>query len=437
MEYIIGLDIGTSSVKGVLVTVDGKIRQTAREAFSYTRLENGGVEISAEDYLNACMKAIRTLASAGDNRWIKGICASSASGNLLLLGSEGNPITPIINWQDKRVTDEVRAVFPELDPAVYYRRIGWPFQFNSFPLAQLCYIKKHSPELLERCEKVCMSTEYLYYVLTGKWGISNSAGTTFFLIDQERGCYIPELLEGLGIEEEKLPPVCPCGHVVGAVKPGMEEVCGLLEGTPVFLGSFDHPSAARAVGVKNEGEMLLSCGTSWVAFLPLTDRKKGLDAGMLVDPFLSPEGCYGAMVSVSSLSDRLKLYTERYIGLGPDSYRQLSDLAKKSEPGAGGLQINLLEEPDDSTILAYPKAHIARAVMEGAVLLLKRRLDKLAEYDIRAKKAVMVGGPSEDPFWATLIEQMCGINVTVQHGAFAGAVGAASIAGMRIEYGEK
>ena len=432
MNYLIGLDIGTSSVKGVLMTTEGVTVHTAKELFIYRELPNGGVEIDAEDYLAACYKALKTLAGAAKVGVIKGVCASSASGNLLLLGKGGKPITPIINWQDKRVTDEAKDVLGDMDDEAFYRQIGWPFRYKTFPLAHLCYIKKHNPKLLEECGMVCMSTEYLYYMLTGKWGISTSAGTTFYLIDQQKGTYIPELLDLFGLEETQLPPIMPCGKVLGTVTQEMEAACGVPAGTPVVLGSFDHPSAARGVGVLKEGEMLLSCGTSWVSFFPLSDREKGINANMLVDPFLSPEGCYAGLSSIASLSGRLQLYVHRYIDSSKKAFQKLSEYARNSESGAGGLVINPTEEPDDDKILAYSKEHIARAIMEGTVELLRQRLETLSEKGVTAQTAVMVGGPSEDPFWITLIEEKCRVFVKVMHGSFAGAVGAAVIAGVGV-----
>ena len=136
------------------------------------------------------------------------------------------------------------------------------------------------------------------------------------------------------------------------------------------------------------------------------------------------------MSSVTSLSERLKLYVNRYIDDSQDAFQKLSELARQSETGAGGLVIDPLSEPDDKKILAFPRRHIARAIMEGTVGLLKKRLDGLKEHGICAKSAVMVGGPSEDPYWISLIEEICGIAVRVEHGAFAGAVGAAVIAGV-------
>lgn len=432
MDYLIGIDIGTSSAKGVLMTTEGQVVHSAKATFTYTTLENGGVEVGAEEYLTACLGALKELASKATDGTIKGVCASSASGNMLLLDKENKPLTNIISWQDKRVTDEARELLQGLDENAFYRQIGWPFGYKAFPLPQLCYVKKHQPELLDKCDMVAMSTEYLYYALTGKWGISTSAGTTYFLIDQQKGEYIEWLLEKLGINEDMLPPIMSCGAIVGTVKEDMEALCGIPAGTPVVLGSFDHPSAARGVGVLKEGELLLSCGTSWVAFFPIEDREKGVAARTLVDPFLSPNGCYGVMSSIASLSGRLKLYVNRYVDQSDKAFQQLSALAKKSVPGAHGLRINLLEKPDDMKVLDYPKEDFARAIMESAVNLLKERLDMLSDKGISAKSAVMVGGPSEDPYWIELIQEICGINVRVVHGAFAGAVGAAVIAGVGV-----
>ena len=177
--------------------------------------------------------------------------------------------------------------------------------------------------------------------------------------------------------------------------------------------------------------MLLSCGTSWVGFYPVNDRDKAVKAKVLIDPFLSEKGgCWGVMVSVGSISERIKLYVERYIGNGKEAYNIMSDLASKSTPGAGGLVLNLRDEPDDDRIKKYSKEDIARAIMEGMVNLLKEQLARVEKMGIKPKSAVMVGGPSVDPAWAELIEEMCSVKVCTSHGANAGAVGAAMLAGI-------
>ena len=211
MKYLIGLDIGTSSIKGVLATTEGEIVKTARGGFTYSTPADNAVEIEAADFASVCLGTIKELADAADGE-ICGVCTASASGNLLVLDGNNKPATPIFNWQDKRTTTEATDVLGEVDLDAFYRRNGWPFLPHSFPLSLLCYLKVHQPEVLENCGKVCMSTEYLYYLLTGKWGISNSVGTTFYLIDQQSGKYVTEYLDILGISEDKVPPVMPAGR---------------------------------------------------------------------------------------------------------------------------------------------------------------------------------------------------------------------------------
>ena len=146
-KFIIGLDIGTSSVKGILIAADGSERYTGRVPFTYTCPANGGVEIPAEDYLKACFTLLRELSGklpAGGE--LVGVSAASASGNLLLLDGEENPITPIHNWQDKRVSDETDSVLPGFDTDAYFRSTGWAFDMKTFPLAMLCWYKQHHPE---------------------------------------------------------------------------------------------------------------------------------------------------------------------------------------------------------------------------------------------------------------------------------------------------
>ncbi len=430
MKYLIGLDIGTSSIKGVLVTTEGEVIKTARGGFTYSVPEENALEIKAEDFASVCLSTIKELAESADGE-ICGVCTASASGNLLVLDKDHQPATPIFNWQDKRTTTEATDVLGDVDKDAFYRQNGWPFLPHSFPLSLLCYLKVHKPEVLESCGKVCMSTEYLYYLLTGKWGISTSVGTTFYLIDQQSGKYVQERLDKLGISEDKVPPVMPCGTVLGGVLPEMEALCGLPAGTPIVLGTFDHPSAARGVGVLQEGEVLLSCGTSWVCFVPVKDRNMAADAGVLIDPFLSPSGgCWGTMVSVASVSEQLQRYVHRYIDNSDQAYSVLSSLAAKCAPGAGGLTLLPNEEPDDTKVHGYSKEEIARAIMEGTVALLQAKLDNIRKMGIKLTSAVMVGGPSSDPMWHKLIAEICGISVRVLHGAHAGSVGAAILAGI-------
>ncbi len=427
LKDIIGLDIGTSSVKGIRISENGEKRTTGKEGFTYRRGENGQVEIDVEQYLAACCRLLRRLAAAEGGE-IAAVCAASASGNLLILDRQGKPATPVYNWQDTRVQSEAKQILQNISAEEIYEAVGWPFDYQTFPLAQLCYLKCHSPETLKNCGKICMSTEYLYWRLSGAWGLGNSAGTPFYLLDQRTGRYHQTLLEALELQENMLPPPGKTGGIAGGVTKEGAALSGLPEGTPLVLGTFDHPSAARGAGVLQEGQMLLSCGTSWVGFYPVEDRKKAIRCQLLVDPFRAPEGCWGAMASVPSVAERIEYYIKKYVADGKDMFEQFAAYAAESDFGAGGLEIHLLEQPKEAEIKQFPKKDIARAIMEGTVRLLKEKTDLLAQQEICAKEAVMVGGPSECPLWAEVISQMTGLTVRAAQGAYTGAMGAAIVA---------
>ena len=428
MNCVIGLDIGTSAVKCVAVSDEREIISSAERKFEYCYPAAGQVVIDAEKYLDTVTAAIRELVDKLPADFvITAVCEASASGNLILLDEQAKPLTPIFNWRDHRVTDEVTRVFGDLNEREIYETIGWQLG-TTFPLAILCWIKCHEPEILKKAAHITMSTEYLNYFLTGEWGISPSAGTPFYLIDQRRRKYYKPFLDGLGIDETQLPPIYEKGTVIGKVKEKASEITGLPIGTAVMLGTFDHPSAALAAGVTEQGQMMLSAGTSWVLFYPVKERADAIKLDLLVDPFLSPGGCWGAMSSLSSASEKIASYVEKFIAEGENKFERLDELSAESVQGAGGLRINIMEEPDIQEISAYEKCHIARAIMESAAILLREKMLRFENSGISADSIVMVGGPSKSEMWRKVISYILQKEVIGSEGSFTGAVGAAEIA---------
>ncbi len=424
MKYTIGLDIGSTNVKGVLVSERGELAAKASERFEYDRPMPGYVQIEADKFAENCFDVIKKLASAlPKDGTLTGISQVSASGNLLLLGEGFKPITPIINWQDMRVTDEVGKVLGnDFDYQAYYEKIGWRLNVK-FPLAQLCFIKHHDTELLRRATYVCMSTEYLNFLLTEKFGISPSAGTPFYLIDQTKKAYVKEVIDVFGIDEAMLPPVMEIGAELGEVTPKMCERLGLPCGVKVFCGTFDHPGGAISSGVTSEGKMLLSCGTSWVAFIPIRDRNIAIKNGFLCDPFLSDRGGpWSAMCSVSSIGNVVNELVSKYIG----GYDKLTELATASTDGAGGLVIDptRINAPE---ILTYSKENIAYAIMEMPARLLREKLEVFLSSGVKFERVFMAGGPTKSDIWVSVVERILGMSVTVKDAEYSGAVGAAMI----------
>ncbi|NLB40953.1 MAG: hypothetical protein GX815_01580, partial [Clostridiales bacterium] len=306
-----------------------------------------------------------------------------------------------------------------------------PFN-RMFPLSHLSWLKCHKPALLEKAHFICMTTDYVNYRLTGNWGIDPSTATTFYLQDQVNGKWYLPYLNLLGIPTSKLPPILPSSTVLGTITEEAAKKTGLLQGTPVVLGAFDHPCAARGSGVFHEGQMLISCGTSWVGFYPVKNRQIAIQQNMLIDPFLNPNGEWGAMFSLAAIGESVDKLVRRYISDEADRYIEFDRLSAMARSGANGLFINPLSVQPIPNIDKFAKEDIARAIMEGTVYLLKVKADNLCEVGINATSAVMVGGPSETYPWPQILSDIMGMQLSVINGSCAGAVGAAVLAGIGV-----
>ncbi len=419
MDYLIGLDIGTSSVKGVLTDVNGKTVKCKNEKYSY-HFKDGLKLLDADEFCGICFRVIKELVSElPQNGKIAALCSSGASGNLMFV-KDGESCSPVYGWQNEIEAEIINKHLCGLSGEDVYNTVGWP-KINSFPLAVLAYVKEKTPELIHTADTVCMHIEYLNYKLTGKWGITPSMGTPFYLINQKTGLYHKEYLNLFGIEERQLPPIMDNCTVLGGVNRFASEKTGLKEETPVVLGTFDHPSAARGAGVFDKEHILVSCGTSWVVLVPFSDRETPLSMNMLVDRFMYPEGGWCGMLSLPSVAEKIERYTQKYIG--NVSYKEFDELADSSEYGAHGLIIDGNEE----NISRYNKSDIARAIMESIAKELDGVLKKVKT---DAKEITVVGGITNSKVWLKVISEITGKRITVVNGECAGAVGSAAMAGV-------
>lgn len=426
MNCFIGLDIGTSAVKGALISEKGDIIKVSWSSYSYY-FDNNAKLLSPDEFLEACFKVIGELAqAAGEGNRVAAICPCGASGNLILLGSDDKPITPIIGWQTRIPDGELDEFYTEEERDALYKKVGWRPGYG-FPIAYLPSIRKHNPELYKKAKTVTMSIEYLNFELSGKWGIGHSMATPFYLVDQEKGCYNKELLKKLEISESQLPPILSKGTSIGPVKKEVAESLGLECDTQVVLGSFDHPSGATGAGVYKSGEMLLSCGTSWVEFFPVESRTFAISTGCLVDRFMLDGAPYCVMKSIASISD--KINSTRKYWFGEISHKEFDDFAEKSSLGCNGLRFYFTDE-DKENGKGFEKHDIARAIIESAALMLKENLAECEEKGLSVDKITIIGGITNSSVCTKIIAETLQRPISVINGQDAGAVGAAMLAGI-------
>lgn len=386
----IGLDLGTGALKGVRWNASRGVTAQASRRVVPNYPAPGRVELDAEAYLALVLDLIGELASK-DGDPVEAISWDSASGNTVLCDEESRPLRPAISWLDNRL--------PEWKPPEDWnvrQVVGWP-AISTFPLMHLEYYRRTEPQVLAEAQ-ITMLNELLSWRLTGRRGLDRSSATPFYLANQNTGKYEPAYLEHYRITEAQLPPLINTGDCIGTLK--AEYVCGSLStSTRIVAGSFDHPSGARAAGITQPGDLLLSCGTSWVGFHPIATREDALPRE-LCDPFQSAAGgCWGAMFSVSSIGLEIERFVcERY-GDDGGRYERFNEEGKKEGTPAAEL-------------------------MDDVVQRFKVKLG-----DRHFNRVVMIGGPSEGEAWAGHIESGLGIKPErCRYRNYSCAAGAAMIA---------
>ncbi|MBN2553700.1 MAG: hypothetical protein JXB06_13065 [Spirochaetales bacterium] len=439
MDLLIGLDVGTSAVKGALVSSTGKQLALGKRDTRFLYPRPGFIEVEPEGHYASVCDLIRELASHAPARAkVRAISMAFASGNTLLLDEKGRPLINIINWMDERAFNKTEEILPALATEEVHGTVGWPWARGGFPLAHLGWLRKHRPDTYGRAARYCMNSDWLMYRLTGRWGMDYSTATTFYLIDQVNRCWHRPFLDMLEIPEEAVSALGPSGSVLGPLTCQGAEDTGLSQDTLVVLGAFDHPSAARGTGFTRLGDLLLSCGTSWVGFYPVEDRNLAIAQGLLVDPFLSPDGPWATMFSLPEIGRRIDWYIDNLVLLEEENpeqkYTIFSEVSEKVPPGAGGHYYNPFIDskhvPQSEIDLHANRSRdeIARAVMEGPALRMRYNIERLAAAGIKADRIAMVGGPAESPVWPRIVAEITGLELKLINGQTAGAVGAAILA---------
>ncbi|MBP5640658.1 MAG: hypothetical protein J6X55_14340 [Victivallales bacterium] len=387
----IGLDLGTGAIKGVCWNPRDGIIATASERIPFLHPHDNWAELDSIAYRDQVLRIIRQLASASNDP-IDGMAFAAASGNTMLCAPDGTPRTNIISWLDKRLDWRppekwnVRQV------------CGWP-GIPTFPLMHLEYFRREMPECLAS-SVIAMNNDWLCWLLCGRHALDYSNGAPFYLFDQRSFTYHQPFLAHYGVKEAQLPEMLPSGTTIGTLKP--EYADGkLTTSTRIVAGSFDHPAGARAAGVTKPGDLLLSCGTSWVGFYAVQNRDDVPAKGELCDTFQAPSGgCWGAMFSVSSIGLDVEQFICERFGNVPDRYASFNEEAKKS-------------------------GSPSRAKMQEVVGRFKVRLEQHSTF----KKVTVSGGPSEGETWPEVMEEVLGIPVELSpYRSHTGAVGAAMLA---------
>lgn len=448
MPLFLGLDIGTSATKAILIDEIGAVRSVADSPHEVAMPRPGWSEQHPDWWWNAACRATRMALAASGVRaadvMVVGF-SGQMHGSVFLPShpdpAEPRPIRNALLWNDQRTGAECE----QIEQAAGGREqliamVGNP-ALTGFTAPKILWLRAHEPDHFQRTHHVLLPKDYVRFRLTGELAIDAGDASGTLLLDPRTRDWHTGLLAALGLDRSLFPQVIEAPDVAGTVTRQASEATGLIAGTPVVAGSGDQMTGAVGMGIVRAGLVSATLGTSGVIFahagrsLP-TDRSGRLQTMCSAVP---GEWCvYGCMLSAAGA-----LRWFRDTCAAGASYAALDEEAEQIGPGAGGLIFlpyltgERCPHPDPQARGAFigltarhTRGHLARAVLEGVAFGMAAMLDMVRGAGIAAREVRMGGGGAKSRLWRTIHANAFGCPVTMLNTAEGSAYGAAILAGV-------
>ena len=448
-DLLLGIDVGTSSVKTALVDLRGKLQAASAAEYPLHHIRPAWVEQNPEDWWQGACRAMRAVLAqvAHGRERVRAVAVSCQTPTLLPLDRRGQPLRPAIIWMDRRAEAEREQLAAQLGADEIYRITG--NRLDAFFVAsRLRWLRHHEPETLRQTSQFVQVNGYINYRLTGSMALDTANAVFLQLRHYASGEWSSALCEACGVEPSQFPPVIEGASMQGEVTAAAAEACGLRPGTPVLAGTVDSPAAALEVGVVEPGIAAEMTGTSTVVILP---NDRGLtEPALIALPHVFP-GIHllaGAMVSSGGclrwFRDRLGQPEVQIAGAAMSgAFDQLTGLAAEVGPGSDGVIFLPYMMGERSPIwnanargvffgltLATSRGALVRAILEGAAFALRHTVEAAARAGAQVHELRSVGGCSRSDLWNQIKADVLGIPVVLPQTPIGSPFGAALLAGM-------
>lgn len=423
MRYVIGIDLGTSAVKALLVDRNGQVAGEASRSYPLIQERSGWSEQRPEDWVEATVEALYTLmqSSGAAPDAVEGISFSGQMHGLVLLDAAGRPIRNAILWNDTRTTAQCRHIEAALGDKLH--AIARNPALEGMTMPKLLWVQQHEPELLAQADTLLLPKDYVRYRLTGELHMDYSDAAGTLMLDIAARQWSRELLDAVGLSdsEKLLPPLVESHEEVGALLPSMADRTGLLASTRVFAGGADNACGAIGAGILDEGLTLCSIGTSGVILTYEGNVNRSYDGGLHLFNHGKQDAYYGMGVTLAA-GHSLSWFKNTFAAA--ESYDELLEGLSEVEPGAGGLLFTpyLVGErtPHGDAVIrgsfigmdsSHKRIHFARAVMEGITFSLNESIHVFRAAGKRIDKVVSIGGGARNPEWLQMQADVFGASV--------------------------
>lgn len=427
----VGLDLGTSGLKGILMTEDQQVVAEATAPLTVSRPHDGWSEQSANDWIAAAETVLDSLSAHGLGQ-VRGIGLSGHMHGATLLDSADQVLRPCILWNDTRSHEEAA----EMDGDPMFRRLTGNIVFPGFTAPKLMWVQRHEPALWDKVAKVLLPKDYLRLWLTGEHvaEMSDAAGTSW--LDTGARDWSDDLLTATGLSRSHMPSLVEGSQVSGRLRSDLSARWGLPKGVAVAGGGGDNAASGVGVGVVRAGEAFVSLGTSGVLFAANDGYQP--DPATAVHTFCHAlPDTWHQMGVILACTDALNWFAQL---TGSDAASLTSDLGPLRAPGKthflpylGGERTPLNSASVRGAFIGLEHATDrqagARAILEGVTFAFRDCRDALAATGTRLESLLAVGGGSRSDYWLRAIATAlnCPVQVPVS-GDFGGAFGAARLA---------
>ena len=418
MLYI-GIDLGTSAVKLLLLDESGAVLNTVSKEYPLSFPHPGWSEQRPEDWRHAVMEGVPELVAGFDAGQVAGIGAGGQMHGLVALDKDDNVIRPCILWNDGRTSAEVEY----LNGTVGKDKLSaWTanIAFAGFTAPKLLWMRKNEPENFARIAKIMLPKDYINYVLTGVHCCDYSDASGMLLLDVEHKCWSKEMLELCGVTESQMPRLFESYECVGTLKPEIAAQLGLSENVKVCAGAGDNAAAAVGTGTVGEGACNISLGTSGTIFI--SSDSFGVDPSNALHAFAHADGNYhlmGCMLSAAScnkwLMEDIFSTTDYNAEQAPITDDKLGENHVYFLPYLMGERSPINDTNARGTLVGMTmdttRADITQAVLEGVAFAIRDSLEVARSLGIEIKRSMLCGGGAKSPLWRKIMANVLGIEL--------------------------
>ncbi len=431
---LIGVDLGTSAVKLLLMNEEGAIQNMVSREYPLYFPHPGWSEQNPKDWYAQAMEGIRELLKDFNRNEVAGIGFGGQMHGLVALDKNDKVIRPAILWNDGRTSEETDYLNQEIGREKLSGCTA-NIAFAGFTAPKILWMKKHEPENFAKICKIMLPKDYLAYRLTGSFCSDVSDASGMLLMDVQHKCWSEEMLRICGITREQLPQLYESFQVVGTLKPDAARELGLSDTVKVVAGAGDNAAAAVGTGTVGEGMCNISLGTSGTIFISSENFR--VDENNALHSFAHADGGYhlmGCMLSAASCNKwwmeeilKTSAYGQEQAGIGRLGENRvfylpylMGERSPHNDPKARAMFIGMSM---DTT-----REEMTQAVLEGVAFGLRDSLEVARSLNLSIQRTKICGGGAKSPLWKKIIANVMNVSVDVMENEEGPAMGGAMLA---------